>query len=238
MVGLGPALSPKNLLDFVQADGNIFVALSGATPVSTTSSTLLSELDIATSSDRSSVVVDHFNYDTLSAPDKHDVLLLTRPDPLRPDVKPFFSGDGILAMPRTVGQALGSNNPLLAPVLRASETSYSYDPRDDTKTVEDPFATGGQLSLVSTAQARNSARVTVLGSSESLEDKWFTADVKGLDGKKAKTVNREFAQQLTAWAFKEVGVLKVGKVEHRLNEGDVTEEINPTIYRIKNDVVC
>lgn len=153
-------------------------------------------------------------------------------------MKPFFSGDGILALPRTVGQALGSNNPLLAPVLRAPETAYSYDPRDEAKSVEDPFATGGQLSLVSAVQARNSARVTVLGSAESLEDKWFSADVKGLDGKKSKTVNRDFAQQLTAWAFKEVGVLKVGKVEHRLNEAGALGEVNPTIYRIKNDVVC
>ncbi|KAK2756570.1 oligosaccharyl transferase glycoprotein complex, beta subunit [Arachnomyces sp. PD_36] len=233
---LGPALSPKNLLDFVQEDGNILVALSGSTPISTTASSLLSELDIATSPDRSAIVVDHFNYDTLSAPDKHDVLLLPRPSPLRSDVKSYFSGEGVLALPRTVGQALGSNNPLLAPVLRASETAYSYDPRDDAKTVEDPFATGSQLSLVSVAQARNSARVTVLGSAESLEDKWFSADVKGVDGKKAKTANREFAQQLTAWAFKEAGVLKVGSVEHRLNEGGVEEEVNPTIYRIKNDV--
>lgn len=153
-------------------------------------------------------------------------------------MKPFFSGDGIVALPRTVGQALGSNNPLLAPVLRAPETAYSYDPRDEAKSVEEPFATGGQLSLVSTAQARNSARVTVLGSAESLEDKWFSADVKNLDGKKSETVNREFAQQLTAWAFKETGVLKVGKVEHYLDEPGASGELNPTMYRVKNDVVC
>ena len=236
-------MSPKNLLEFIHGDGNILVALSGTTPISTTASSLLLELDISTSPDRSSIVVDHFNYDTLSASDKHDVLVLPRPSPLRSDVKPFFSGDGVLALPRTVGQALGSNNPLLAPVLRAPETAYSYDPRDDAKSVDDPFATGGQLSLVSTAQARNSARLTVLGSAESLEDKWFSADVKSADGKQTKTANREFAQQLSAWAFKETGVLKVGKVEHYLNEGGVesvsdSEEPNPPIYRIKNDVVC
>jgi oligosaccharyltransferase complex subunit beta len=237
IVGLGPALSPKNLLDFIQEDGNILVALSGSTPISTSASSILLELDVATSPDRTSVVVDHFNYDSLSASDKHDVLVLPRPSPLRSDVKPFFSGDGVVALPRAVGHTLGSNNPLLAPVLRAPETAYSYDPRDDAKSVEDPFATGGQLSLVSTVQARNSARLTILGSAESLEDKWFSADVKGVDGKQTKTANRDFAQQLSAWAFKETGVLKVGKVEHHLNEGNV-EELNPTIYRIKNDVVC
>jgi oligosaccharyltransferase complex subunit beta len=34
-------------------------------------------------------------------------------------------------------------------------------------------------------------------------------------------------------------VLKVGKIEHYLSdkEGDIEGEVNPTIYRIKNDVV-
>jgi oligosaccharyltransferase complex subunit beta len=95
-------------------------------------------------------------------------------------------------------------------------------------------------------QARNSARFTVLGSVESLEDKWFSANVKGpSDGKQTKTVNREFAKQLTAWTFKEIGVIKVGRLQHYLIEAggvkkDTTShsgESSPTIYRVKTDVV-
>lgn len=238
--GLGPALTPQLLLDFINKDGNILLALSGKSTVPSTVSSLLLELDIHISPDRSSVVVDHFNYDTLSAADKHDVLLLPRPGALRPDVKSYFSGDGILAIPRATGQSLGNASPLLAPILRAPETAYSYNPREDALTVEDSFATGSQLAVISTLQARNSARFTVLGSAESLEDKWFSATVKGpADKKSTTTVNRDFAKQLTAWTFKETGVLKVGKIEHYLSDKDgiITGELNPKLYRIKNDVV-
>lgn len=107
--------------------------------------------------------------------------------------------------------------------------------------MEDPFATGTQLALISAMQARNSARFTVLGSVESLEDKWFDATVQGPDdGEQTTTVNRKFAEQLTAWAFKETGVLKVGKIEHYLSDKDgaIVGDSNPKIYRIKNNVVC
>lgn len=184
--------------------------------------------------------MDHFHYDTNSATDKHDVLLLPRPGPLRPDVKPLFSGDGVVALPRAAGHALGSNNPLLAPIVRAPETAYSYNPKDDLATVEESFATGSQLAIISAMQARNSARFTILGSAESLEDKWFSAQVKGPDDKKqVGTVNRDFAKQLSAWTFKETGVIKVDSVQHYLTDenGDIIGDVNPTIYRIKNDVV-
>lgn len=106
--------------------------------------------------------------------------------------------------------------------------------------MEDTFATGTQLALVSAMQARNSARFTVLGSVESLENKWFSATVKGPDDEKeTTTVNRQFAEQLTAWTFKETGVLKVGRIEHYLSDKDGAPvgDLNPKIYRIKNNIV-
>lgn len=153
----------------------------------------------------------------------------------------------MVAFPKAAGQSLGVASPLLAPILRAPETAYSYDTKEQEQTVEDSFAFGSQISLVSAMQARNSARFTVLGSVESLENKWFSASVKGLkDGKKTQTVNREFANQVSAWTFKETGVVKVGKVQHYLRVDGVAEsapsnesgELNPSTYRIKNDVVC
>ncbi|OAX81721.1 hypothetical protein ACJ72_03941 [Emergomyces africanus] len=234
--GLGPVLTPKNLLDFINSEGNLLVALSGGSPVPSPVNSLLLELDISLSSDRNAIVVDHFNYDTLSSPEKHDVLILPRPQPPRPDLKSYFSGEGVIAFPKAAGQLLGAASPLLAPILRAPETAYSYDTKDQEQTVEDSFAFGSQISLVSAMQARNSARVTVLGSAESLEDKWFSASVKGVkDGKKTQTVNREFAKQVSSWTFKETGVIKVGKVRHHLSVDGITE-LNPSIYRIKNDV--
>ena len=188
------------------------------------------------------MVVDHFNYDTLSAADKHDVLLVPRPDAIRPDVKNFFGGnskgDEVIAFPRGVGQTMGNTSPLLTPILRAPRTAYSYNPKDEVEGVEDPFAVGQQLSLITTMQARNSARFTVIGAAEMLENTWFNEKVKRSNGKDTKTVNQAFAKEVTGWTFNEIGVLQVGMIEHFLNEGGVkSNTTNPKIYRVKNDVV-
>lgn len=159
--------------------------------------------------------MDHFNYDTVSAAEKHDVLLLDRPGPLRPDAVNFFGGDGVLAVPRAVGQTLGNASPLIAPILKAPTTAYAYNPKEAAESLEEPFATGSQLSLISAMQARNSARFVVLGSLEMLQDQWFDASVKSSSSKNVKTVNRLFARQLTEWTFKEVGVLNVLSVQHQ-----------------------
>ena len=223
------------------------MTLSADSPTPAAISSLLLELDIYLPPDRNSLVVDHFGYDTLSASEKHDVLLLQQPSPLRSDVKNFFGGEGTIAFPRSIAQELGNTIPLLAPILRAKSTAYSYNPKDEVESVDDPFAVGEQIALVSSMQARNSARFTVFGSAEALEDKWFDAKVKAIGGKDSKTENREFAKQVSAWTFKEVGVLKVGDVQHHLSsisEGAAGNDsvaqlgyLNPGIYRIKNDVV-
>ncbi|KAK5064653.1 hypothetical protein LTR84_000487 [Exophiala bonariae] len=242
--GYGPSLTPKLLLDYVNAGGNVLLGLSAESGTPSAISSLLLEFDITLPTDKNSVVVDHFNYDTASAGEKHDVLLVSRSNPSRADVVNFFGGSGLLALPQTVGQTLGNTSPLVAPILKAPVTAYACNPKDDAESVEDVFATGSQLSLISALQARNSARFVVLGSLESLQDKWFDASVKTPDGKSVKTVNREFAQQLTEWTFKEVGVLKVIDINHyqitpatKANQ-NATQigDSNPEIYRIKNDV--
>lgn len=232
-------MSPKNIVDFMNKDGNVLLALSGKSTTPSAVSSLLLELDLHLATDRSSVVVDHFNYDTLSAAEKHDVLLLQRPGPLRPDTKAFFDGEGVLALPRAAPHTLG-DHALIAPILRAPATAYSYNPKEDLSAGEDVWATGSQLALVSAMQTRASSRFTLLGSVESLQDKWFSATVKAPgNGKETGTANQEFAKQLTAWTFKETGVLKVGKIEHHLAKDDLTaEDLNPSIYRIKNETVC
>ncbi|KAJ5947696.1 hypothetical protein N7466_000711 [Penicillium verhagenii] len=237
--GLGPNLTPKNILDFMNKDGNILLALSGKASTSSAISSLLLEIDIHLSNDRSAVILDHFNYDTISAAEKHDVLLLERPGSLRSDVKAFFDGEGVLALPRVAPQTLGSDSQLIAPILRAPATAYAYNPKEEMPSPDDIEATGSQLNIVSAVQALNSARFVVLGSVEALEDQWFSGSVKAPNGKKVPTVNREFAKQLTGWAFKETGVLKVGKIEHHLaTDGEVAaENLNPKIYRVKNETV-
>jgi oligosaccharyltransferase complex subunit beta len=242
--GLGPALTANQILDFMKKEGNVLVTLSSEYATPTAVQSLLLELDISIPSDKGALVVDHFNYDSTSATEKHDVLLVPFPKALRSDVKNYFAGDGVIAVPRAVGQTLGNESPLIQPILRAPSTAYSYNPKDEADIVEDPFATGEQLSIVSAVQAHNAARLTVVGAAEMLQNGWF-AEKATLNGKAVKTANRDFAQKVSAWTFKETGVLKVGKLLHYLDEGAskklnttvAVPENNPTIYRIKQDVV-
>ncbi|KAF6829388.1 dolichyl-diphosphooligosaccharide-protein glycosyltransferase 48kD subunit [Colletotrichum musicola] len=233
--GLGPNLTPNILLQFINAKGNILLTLSSTATVPTSIVSLLAELDIALPADRTGLVIDHFNYDALSAPEKHDVLALPAPAQLRPGLKTYFSQDGeVIAFPNGVGHVLGAGQ-LLTPILRAPKTAYSYNPKEQAEAVDDLFAAGEQLALVSSFQARNSARFTVVGSAELLSDKWFDAKVKPAGGaKEVKTWNREFAKRLAGWTFHEIGVLRVNEIEHHLNEA--ANETNPEIYRVKNEV--
>lgn len=235
---LGPNLTPNLLVDFVNAQGNILVGLSSTTPTTSSIVSLLAELDVFLPAERTGTVVDHFHYDTVSAPETHDVLVLDTPSPnaRAAGLKPYFAlpDDAVLAVPHTAGHVLG-NSHLLTPILRAPDTAYSYNPKEQTATVEpdELFAAGRQLALVSALQARNSARVSVVGAAM-LQDQWLDAKVAKVDGKKTKTANKEFARRLSGWTFQEIGVLRVNDVEHRLVGSD---EPNPSLYRIKNDVV-
>ena len=250
--GLGPALSANLLVDFINQESNILLALSSEYRIPAAISSLLLELDISLPADKNSLVVDHFSYDAKSASEKHNVLVLPSPQFGRKDVQNYFSVDGAIVFPNTVGQVLGDKSPLLYPVVSAPTTAYTYHPKEENELVEDPFATGNQISLVTAFQARNSARLTVLGSAEMLEDKWFTArSQSSAAGSKIMTpANREFAKRVSAWTFHELGVLNTGPVKHRLDEtvhkGSTAEnmavgsyfdtEHNPNIYRIKNRV--
>ncbi|KHO01343.1 Oligosaccharyl transferase complex, subunit Wbp1 [Metarhizium album ARSEF 1941] len=231
---LGPNLTPNILVDFVNANGNILVALSSARPTPWSLTSLLTEVGIALPPERTGTVVDHFNYDTLSAPEAHDVLVLDAPSSVRPGLKNYFEVPGVLSFPHGVGHALGPGA-LLTPVIRAPSTAYSYNPKEQPDAVdpEDLFAAGKQLALVSVFQARNSARVAVVGSAEMLQDTWLDATVSRPGGRKVRTENREFAKRLSGWTFQEIGVLRVNSIEHHL-KGD--NQTNPHIYRIKNDV--
>lgn len=234
---LGPKLTPNILVDFVNADGNILLAQSSTHAASTSIVSFLNEIGISLPTERTGLVVDHFNYDTVSASEAHDVLVLDSPAPIRPGVSPLFSvgDDAVLALPHTVGHALGASQ-LLTPILRAPATAYSYNPKEQTESVdpEELFAVGPQLALVSAFEARNSARVTVVGSAEMLQDQWLDAKVARVGSKKVNVANKEFAKKIAAWTFQELGVLRVNGIEHRL-VGD--NETNPGIYRVKNDVV-
>ncbi|ROW13624.1 hypothetical protein VPNG_04543 [Cytospora leucostoma] len=238
--GLGPNLTAKLLLDFLDAGGNILLALSATQPVPTALNALLLELDIQIPAERTGLVVDHFNYDADTAADHHDVVLVPTPGRYRPGTKNYFGSGGrsdLIAVPRAVGHVLGSG-PLLTPILKAPRTAYLYNQKDQAEVVDDVFAAGEQLSLVSAFQARNSARFTVVGSAELFQDRWFDAKVRRpADGEAVKAWNEQFARRLTGWTFQEIGHLRVNYIEHRLaEEGPLANISNPEIYRVNNNV--
>lgn len=151
----------------------------------------------------------------------------------------YFSDSGfksdVIAF-RGVGHTLG-NGPLLTPILTADRTSYAYDTKEDAAYAEDPWSVGSQLHLVSALQARNNARITVSGSAEIFSDGFFEMKVNAQgSNKKVEVANRAFAKEVTSWTFKETGVVKVVGIRHYLTD-EVDAPINPSMYRIKNDVV-
>ncbi|PHH73358.1 hypothetical protein CDD80_3862 [Ophiocordyceps camponoti-rufipedis] len=232
---LGPNMTPKMLVEFVKAGGNMMVALSSTTPAPSSLVSMLAEFEVTLPVERTGLVVDHFNYDTLSAAQKHDVLVLDAPSKAPVGVTDLFVMPGtVLAFPRTSGHLLGQS-PLLTPLVRAPFTAYSYNPKEQAEGIDpdDFFGAGQQLSLVTAIQARNSARIVVVGSAEMLQDQWIEAKVAHVDKTPVKAGNREFAKKLTGWAFQEIGVLRVNSIEHHLKG---SKEMNPGIYRIKNDV--
>lgn len=218
------------------------LALSATQPVPTALNALLLELDIQVPAERTGLVVDHFNYDSHSAADLHDVVLVPTPGKYRPDTKNYFGSGGradLLAVPRAVGHVLG-NGALLTPILRAPRTAYIYNQKEQSEVLDDVFAAGEQLSLVSAFQALNSARFTVVASAEMFQDAWFDAKVQRPgDAEAVKAWNEHFARRLTGWTFQEIGHLRVNYVEHHLaEEGPLANISNPEIYRINNNVVC
>ncbi|KAI5793086.1 Dolichyl-diphosphooligosaccharide--protein glycosyltransferase subunit WBP1 [Geopyxis carbonaria] len=231
--GYGPALTPQLLTQFIEKEGNILLLTSpSGTPEQARE--LARELDIELPP-RDYSAVDHFNYDSISSPEKHDIILVNRPAQSK-GKQNYFSGksdDEVIAF-RGAGHILG-NRPLLFPILSGSRTAYTYDTKEDFAYAEDAWTTGTQMHYVTGMQARNNARFTVSGSTEMFSDEYFGMEVSKRNGKKVITANRKFAKEITQWTFKETGVLKVVGIKHYLTN-QTNAEINPSIYRVKNDV--
>ena len=102
--------------------------------------------------------------------------------------------------------------------------------------------TAKDLILQSSIHKCNSYLVTIMESSDELQaypdaSRDAIAMLSGPAQKSVKAANKAFASALSAWTFKETGVLKVNAVTHYLNEGAQKGlEINPRGYRVKNDV--
>ncbi|CCX33821.1 Dolichyl-diphosphooligosaccharide--protein glycosyltransferase subunit WBP1 [Pyronema domesticum] len=230
--GYGPSLTPQKLVDFTNKEGNVLV-LTSPSGITEQARELARELEIDLPP-RDFLAVDHFNYNTLSESEKHDVILIPRPAKADNSQNYFSGKEGEMIAFRGAGHMLG-NRPLIFPVLSGSRTAYTYDTKEDFSYAEDPWVAGSQMHYVTALQARNNARITVSGSTDMFSDEFFAMEVQAPGSeKKIKTANREFAKEISGWTFQEIGVVKVAEVRHYL--ANTTEQVNPIVYRVKNDI--
>ncbi|CAG8755114.1 1925_t:CDS:2, partial [Acaulospora morrowiae] len=206
---------PTSLINFVNNGGNILLA---ATPgISETISNFAREFDIEFD-EKETAVIDHFNYN-ISDEGKH-TLLIAKGITKNPAIlsKEVIEGPPVLF--RGIGHKVGTV-PLLTRILWASNTSYSYETKDDSVDQE-PFIVGNEIGLISALQARNNARVTFVGSLDLFSDSFFDYSIQNpvSSEKFSKSGNKDFARDLVKWTFQEKGVLRVTSRRHH-KEGEV-----------------
>ncbi|KAK6336183.1 oligosaccharyl transferase glycoprotein complex, beta subunit [Orbilia brochopaga] len=232
--GLGPNLQSSSFLKHASAGGNLLVLLpsdpDGSVPSAI--SELAGQVDVILPP-KGFTVVSHFDKaDPVDA--EHTTLLLDLPTFPDHTKNYFASGDDSSAkiIYKGAGLAVG-NSPLVQPILTAPRFAYSYDAKEASGYADDEsvFSAGQQLTLVAGVQTRNNARITFVSGGDIFADASFTKIAKT----NKMSANRAFAKDVTAWTFKETGVLNVDVVEHWGVEFG-PNIINGNVYRIKSDV--
>lgn len=145
--------------------GNLLLAISSE--ITENIRNFARELDIEID-ERDTSVIDHFNYN-ISDDGKHTLLVssnIVNNEAILS--KEVIEGPPVLF--RGIGHKVGSV-PLLTRILWANDTAYSYETRDDQVVDREPLAIGNSIGLISALQARNNARVTLVGSLEFFSDR-------------------------------------------------------------------
>ncbi|XP_059157616.1 dolichyl-diphosphooligosaccharide--protein glycosyltransferase 48 kDa subunit-like [Physella acuta] len=221
----GGSIDVSAITNFIDGGGNVLIAASSSIgdPVRELATECGVEFD-----EENSAVIDHLNYDVNDG-GKHTLIVA---DPENLMKAPMIVGEKNTSpfLFRGVGMVSDPDNPLVLSLLRASSTAYSYKPNE--KIDEFPMAVGSSTLLVAALQARNNARVVFVGSLDFFSDEFFQASVqKSSGGKKfEKSGNEALALNLARWAFKDKGVLRVGKVAHHL-EGEKTPPQSYTVMQ-------
>ncbi|BFZ61557.1 oligosaccharyl transferase glycoprotein complex, beta subunit [Saitoella coloradoensis] len=219
--GLGPNLAPLKLLEFVNAGGNVLIATNPSS-VPEQLRDFARELGVEMA-ERDAALVDHWSYDA-SSDESHGLITANGftgneyilSEEVRNGPPVLYSGSA---------HAL-SNSPLVVPVLSAGRTAYVYDTKEEQAASEDPWVSGTQAHLVSVLQARNNARVAVVGSMSIFSNEFIDRKEYG---------NAKFVRDLSGWVFAERGVVKVVRVRHHLMN-ETAHATNPSTYRVKNDI--
>lgn len=224
----GGAVNVKALTDFIDGGGNVLVAASSQS--GEVLRELASECGFEVDED-GAAVIDHMNYD-VSDDGRHTTIvadsanLIDTPVIVGSRKVPplLYRGTGLIAYPE---------NPLVLRLLTASSSAYSYVPEQPVK--EYPHAVGRNTLLIAALQARNNARVLFSGSLYFFSDHAFTSPVQKAQGgqKYDKSGNREVAEAMSRWVFKENGVIRVASVRHH----KAGEKDSPAAYTVTEEAV-
>jgi len=221
----GGNLNVEMLTDFVDNGGNILIA--GNSNLGEVLREIASEVGFEADEEGTSVI-DHLNYD-IKDEGKHTLIIADSKNLIKSDK--ITGGVAAPLLYRGVGLLVDQENPLVLEILTASSTSYSHNP--DLPIKEFPHAVGKQTVLIAGLQARNNARVVFAGSLEFFSDEFFLAKVEPVTGSAVASGNKDLAQAVSDWCFKQSGVLKVESISHH-REG---EDESPRFYTIKEQAV-
>lgn len=204
----GGDLSPSKIANYVDNGGNLLVGLDGR--VTDTVRSTVAEFGVESDTEETAVI-DHFNYSTDHDEGDHTTLSYSASG-FYSDSKPFQPAlgkptDKLLF--QGVGLQVAKTNQLVAPIMTASKTAYSWTPNKVVTSM--PMVLGQEMTLISALEAKNNARVVVSGSLKFFSDEFSDN-------------NEAYALQLALWAFQRVGVLKLENVRHFLSENKETLE--------------
>jgi len=209
-IGSTTNLAMKDLLEFIDNGGNVFVGTSQV--VGTDIRKLANEcgVDIGV---EGSCVVDHLHK---HAKDSNHTLVYA--DAIRPDNFPVTGNvDGQKVLHRGIPQHIGPGS-LAFSVLTASPTGYSFAQK------EGMIGTHTEVNLASAMQARNGGRA-LFASVDMCSD-----ELIGLSEE-----NHKFCSEVTKWAFREKSVLRWDNLtSHKVGEEHIG---TPYMYRMKDDIV-
>lgn len=228
----GGTIDVSSITDFIDnGEGNVLIAASSE--VGDVLRDLGREVGLELD-ERETAVIDHLNYDVRDA-GKHTLLVV--------DPKNVIDAELIAGKKRTtpylyqgLGMVADLDNPLVLEVMTGYTTSYSYF--TDKKIDEYPHTVGKSTLLIAGLQARNNARVIFSGSIDFFSNEFFALPVQKVSPNAdsfEESGNRELVVSLSKWVFKEVGLLRVGKVAHFL-QGPGGDKETPAAYTIEEDV--
>jgi len=212
----GGDVSPSKIGSYVDHGGNVLIGLDSR--LTDTMRVAVSEFGV-TADMEDYAVIDHFNFSNDYDEGDHTTLSY-KVSEYYSEAKPFSpssrAADDALLF-QGVGMSVSKSNQLVAPVMTASKTAYSYLTNEKVNSM--PMVLGQEMTLIAAQEARNNARVVISGSL-----KFFGNDFA--------ESNQAYALQLALWTFQRVGVLKIENVRHHLSDSKETLET----YTIFDDV--